>query len=189
MRRATPRLASATSKGVRTSPQQVDCGNGWQALGFSTTSIERASGQHNANLLVIVDEASGVDDEIWDAIRKPRIPAGSSPSATRSCADGRFISLIRQADQDARDGIPPRLGTNAIQIPSTDSPHADLKSHPGESPIEPGSTPVIAGTDCAAPRRTRPATPRSWTTWPTPTSTFAVWRNWMMTKECCTAIY
>ena len=117
-----------------------------QALGFSTTSIERASGQHNANLLVIVDEASGVDDEIWDAIESlgyQRLVAIGNPILL----DGRFISLIRQADQDARDGIPPRLGTNAIQIPSTDSPHADLEKSPGESPIEPGSTPVIAGTD------------------------------------------
>ena len=130
VRRALPRLASARlSKGVKTSPQQVDCGGGWQALGFSTTSIERASGQHNEHLLVVVDEASGVDDEIWDAIESlgyERLVAIGNPIR----ADGRFVQLIRQAEQDARDGIPPRLAVKAIQIPSTDSPHANMEKSP-----------------------------------------------------------
>jgi hypothetical protein len=36
----------------------------WHALGYSTTSVERASGQHAKDLLVIIEEASGVEDEI-----------------------------------------------------------------------------------------------------------------------------
>lgn len=130
VRRARPALASARlSRGVKTSPQQVDCGNGWQALGFSTTSIERASGQHNEQLLVVVDEASGVDEEIWDAIESlgyERLVAIGNPIR----AEGRFVDLIRQADTDAADGIPPRLAVKAIQIPSTDSPHANLDKSP-----------------------------------------------------------
>ena len=130
VRRARPALASARlSHGVKTSPQQVDCGNGWQALGFSTTSIERASGQHNEHLLVVVDEASGVEEEIWDAIESlgyERLVAIGNPIR----AEGRFVDLIRQADTDVADNVPPRLAVKAIQIPSTDSPHADLDKSP-----------------------------------------------------------
>ena len=127
VRRAKPRLASARlSKGVKTSPQHIDLGNGWQALGFSTTSIERASGQHNKQLLVIVDEASGVDPDIWDAIDSlgyERLVCIGNPIR----AEGKFVDLIRQAETDRRDNIPPRLAVNAIQIPSTDSPHAHME--------------------------------------------------------------
>ncbi len=50
--------------GIKASPAMVEMRPGWQALGYSTTSVERASGQHAKNLLVIVEEASGVADEI-----------------------------------------------------------------------------------------------------------------------------
>jgi hypothetical protein len=130
VRRAQPKGDHARlSQGVKTSPQQVDCGNGWQALGFSTTSIERASGQHCAQLLVIVDEASGVEEEIWDAIESlgyERLIAIGNPIR----AEGRFVDLIRQADRDAADGIPSRLAVKAIKIPSTESPHALLDKSP-----------------------------------------------------------
>jgi hypothetical protein len=52
------------SNGVKASPQMLELAPGWHALGFSTTSVERASGQHSPHLLVIVEEASGVEDEI-----------------------------------------------------------------------------------------------------------------------------
>ena len=45
-------------------------------------------------------------------------------------ADGRFVELIRQADTDRPDSIPPRLAVNAIRIPSTESPHANLEKSP-----------------------------------------------------------
>ena len=52
------------------SPQrlQVRGGSEWQALGFACKSEEGLSGQHAGDLLVIVDEASGVEDRIWSAI-------------------------------------------------------------------------------------------------------------------------
>jgi phage terminase large subunit len=52
------------------SPQrlQLRSGTEWQALGFACKSEEGLSGQHAADLLVIVDEASGVEDRIWSAI-------------------------------------------------------------------------------------------------------------------------
>jgi|SRR5208282_392506 len=130
VRRSQPSLASARlSRGVKTSPHLVDVGNDWKAMGFSTTSIERASGHHNEHLLVVVDEASGVEEEIWDAIESlgyERLVAIGNPIR----AEGRFVDLIRQADVDAADGVPPQLAVKAIQIPSTESPHAHLDKSP-----------------------------------------------------------
>lgn len=122
-------FSARVSVGAKNSPQQVDLGNGWQALGFSTTSVERSSGQHAENLLVIVEEASGVEDEIWDAIESlgyDRLVVIGNPIR----AEGRFVDLIRQAERDRADNVPPRLAINAIQIPSTDSPHALLDKSP-----------------------------------------------------------
>ena len=49
-------LRAKLSYGLKASPQFFILDNGWGALGYSTTSVERASGQHEANLLVIVEE-------------------------------------------------------------------------------------------------------------------------------------
>lgn len=122
-------LGAKVSLGAKASPQVVDLGGGWQALGYSTTSVERASGQHNPKLLAIIEEASGVDDEIWqaiDSLKYIRLLAIGNPIR----AEGEFVRRIRQAEKDKRDGIPPHLACNAIQIPSTDSPHADLDESP-----------------------------------------------------------
>lgn len=117
------------SSGVKTSPQTVVLDGGWQALGYSTTSVERASGQHAQHLLVIVEEASGVDEEIWhavDALKFTRLLAIGNPLRP----DGEFVRRIRQADADRRDGIPPERSCNAICIPSTESPHAEMDESP-----------------------------------------------------------
>ena len=130
VRQSKPPLASARlSRGVKTSPQQVDLGAGWQALGFSTTSIERASGQHNPHLMVIIDEASGVEEEIFDAVESlgyERLVVIGNPIR----AEGRFVDLIRQGEADKRDGIEPHRAVNSIQIPSTESPHAGMERSP-----------------------------------------------------------
>jgi len=138
IRQATPRvmggsissvLGARLSQGVKTSPQLVTLGAGWQAMGLSTTTVERFSGHHNPNLLVIIDEASSLESEIRDSIQSlgyERLVAIGNPIR----ADGPFIEWIHQAEGDARDNIPAHLATNAIQIPSTDSPHANLEKSP-----------------------------------------------------------
>jgi hypothetical protein len=123
-----PPSARITS-GAKTSPQQIDLGNGVQAIGYSTTTVERASGQHSGQLLVIVEEASGVEDHVWEAIDSlgyDRLVCIGNPIR----ATGHFVDLIRQAEADRRDGIPPELATNAIQISSLDSPHARWEKSP-----------------------------------------------------------
>lgn len=129
VRRAQPRAiqpGSRISQSTGASPQLVDFGDGWQAMGFSTTTVERASGLHNPDLLAIIDEASGVEEEMVEAIDSlgyERLVAIGNPIR----AEGKFVDLIRQADRDRADNVPPRLAINAIRIPSTESPHAHLE--------------------------------------------------------------
>jgi hypothetical protein len=111
------------SQGIKASPAFAEVVPGWQALGFATTGVERASGQHARHLLVVVDEASGVDEDIWsalDSLGASRMVLFGNPIRS----DGPFIASIRQADKDRRDGIPDAEAINAIRVPSTESPHA-----------------------------------------------------------------
>jgi len=122
-------LGLTASQGIRCSPLRLTVKGDWGALGYSTTSVERASGQHNANLLVIVEEASGVEDEIWDAIDSlsyTRLLAIGNPLR----ADGGFVRMIKRAEEDRQNGSDPEMSTNAIRIPSTASPHAHLDKSP-----------------------------------------------------------
>ncbi len=121
-----PLFSPRVSSGIKASPALVEIKPGWQALGYSTTSVERASGQHAKHLLVIVEEASGVEPEIWEAIESlkyERLVAIGNPLR----AEGTFVDLIRQADRDRADGIPPSRAVNAIRVPSTESPDAQLE--------------------------------------------------------------
>ena len=121
-------LGGKLSSGIKASPAVIEIAPGWQALGFSTTSVERASGQHAKHLLAVVEEASGVEDFVFDAIDSlgyERLVCIGNPIR----AEGKFVDLIRQAARDRADNVPPRLAVNAIRIPSTESPHAqDEKS-------------------------------------------------------------
>jgi hypothetical protein len=122
-------LGATLSSGVKTSPQTVTIGHGWQALGYSTTSVERASGQHAGELLVIVEEASAVEDEAWDAVSSLKFHKMLIiGNPLRS--EGGFCDWMDQAESDRRDGVPPRLAANHIRIPSTDSPHATWEHSP-----------------------------------------------------------
>jgi phage terminase large subunit len=112
------------SRGIKASPAVIEIAPGWHGLGYSTTSVERASGQHARHLLVVVDEASGVEPEIWqalDSLKYARLLAVGNPIR----AEGVFVDLIRQSEADSRDGVPSSRAVNAIQIPSTMSPDAD----------------------------------------------------------------
>ncbi|MBA7711869.1 hypothetical protein ES703_120836 [subsurface metagenome] len=43
----------------------------WFAFGFSTDEPDRITGFHNKHVLVIVDEASGIPDEVFGALENP----------------------------------------------------------------------------------------------------------------------
>jgi hypothetical protein len=122
-------LDMRVSEGVHGSPLRAIVDGDWGCLGYSTTSVERASGQHNPKLFVIVEEASGVADEIYDAIDSLnylRLLLIGNPIR----ALGRFVDLIRQADRDRRDGVPRHRAVNAIRVSSRESPDAHLEVSP-----------------------------------------------------------
>jgi hypothetical protein len=133
IRRATDKsaipLGMKVSSGIHGSPLRASVRGDWGALGYSTTSVERASGQHNRKLLVIGEEASGIPDEIYDAIdslKFVRLLLIGNPIRST----GRFVDLIAQAARDARDRIPHRRAVNAIRISSRESPDAHLDESP-----------------------------------------------------------
>ena len=52
-------LPMTISPGIKSSPATATIRPGWGALGFSTSTIERASGHHARHMLVIVDGGIG----------------------------------------------------------------------------------------------------------------------------------
>ena len=117
------------SIGIKTSPHTVRLNNGSMALGFSTRNIERASGQHAGELLVVVEEASGLEKEIWDAVESfgySKLVAIGNPLR----ADGGFADLCDRASRDRELGIPRLQSVCHRNVPSTASPHAHLEKSP-----------------------------------------------------------
>lgn len=101
------------------SPLKVDLGGGWQALAYSTTKVERFSGHHATDLFAILDEASGVADEIYDAI------ASLNPSRELLLGNplrpsGTFYDRCHANNPLA----------NVIRISSLESPHIHLERSP-----------------------------------------------------------
>jgi hypothetical protein len=122
-------LGARISSGIKTSPHTVDLGGGWQALGFSTTSVERASGQHAGELLVVIEEASGAEDVVWEAVESlkyTKLVAIGNPLRP----DGGFAELCDQGDSDIRASVPAREAVRHLNTPSTASPHAELDKSP-----------------------------------------------------------
>ena len=102
---------------------------GLGCVGFSTSTIERASGHHARHMLVIVDEASGVADESWQAIDSlgfSKMLVAGNPIRS----DGKFAALCDLGDRDALEQRPPHLACRHFNVPSTASPHADLDRSP-----------------------------------------------------------
>ncbi len=123
-------LPAVVSPGIKASPATVVVRPGWQALGFSTTSVERASGHHAKSLLVVCEEASGIEQEAWDAIESlgyERLVAIGNPIR----ADGHFADLSDQGDRDALEHRPPQVSCKHFVVPSTMSPHAHLAQSSG----------------------------------------------------------
>lgn len=103
------------------SPLKIDFGGGWQALAYSTTDVERFSGHHAADLLVIGDEASGIADPIFEAIRSLK-PTRELLIGNPLRPDGHFYDRIQSA--------PSNRFANVIHVSSLGSPHVHLEKSP-----------------------------------------------------------
>lgn len=106
---------------VLRSPLKIDLGGGWQALAYSTTQVERFSGHHAADLLAIVDEASGVEDAIYEAIASLN-PSREVLTGNPLRPDGVFYDRCAAA---AKNPL-----ANLIQVSSLESPHIELERSP-----------------------------------------------------------
>ena len=113
------------------SPQRLAVDNtGHEVIGFATTGVERLSGQHNPHLLIVVEEASGVSPEIWEALDS-QDPEKMLIIGNPIRPDGRFRELAELADQQAKDpSIPDSSRINKIHIPTTMSPDIHLDRSP-----------------------------------------------------------
>jgi hypothetical protein len=102
------------------SPQRLDLPNGNSAIGFACKTNEGISGQHARNLLFIVDEATGVLPEIWEAIW--------GAAAARYVIAGnpiRYDCLFRELHDRA-----PTPDLASVPISCLDHPHAGLEHSP-----------------------------------------------------------
>lgn len=100
-------------------PLKVDLGGGWQALAYSTTKVERFSGHHASELLAILDEASGVADEIYEAISSLN-PSRELMLGNPLRPSGTFYDRCHSTNPLA----------NVIKISSLESPHIHLERSP-----------------------------------------------------------
>lgn len=103
---------------------------GHQVLGIATRGVERMSGQHSPDLLVVVDEASGIEPEIWealDSLNPAKLVAFGNPLR----AEGRFRELSLRAERERLDPtIAESERVHEIRIPSTESPDIGLDRSP-----------------------------------------------------------
>jgi len=119
-------LAGQVTDSPKVSPQTLAVNNtGWQVIGIATRGMERISGQHTGELLVVVDEASGIDEDIWealDSLNAQKTVVFGNPIR----AEGRFRDLDLRATREKDDPtIPDEDRVVSIRIPSTDSPDID----------------------------------------------------------------
>ena len=105
---------------VLKSPLKIDFGGGWQALAYSTTKTERLSGHHAGDLFAVLDEASGILPEIYEAIDSCN-PSRRLETGNPLRPAGPFYERIMKseagADPDSR----------VIRIPSLESPDIHLE--------------------------------------------------------------
>ena len=100
------------------------------AYGFSTNTAERFQGFHNENILIIVDEASGVREFIFDAI------VGSMTSHNaRMLMIGNPTSLAGTFYDAFHKN---RTHWKTIHISAFDTPNIKLNLQPGEHGYTPG---------------------------------------------------
>lgn len=96
-------------------PMKIEIAEDWWVLAYSTKKKERLSGHHAGNLAFIVDEASGVDREIFEALDS-LAPHRTLLIGNPLRPEGVFY------ERCMRQQSLPDKKVNLITIPSTDSP-------------------------------------------------------------------
>lgn len=126
-------LPGRITESANASPQTLIVDNaGHQVLGIATRGVERLSGQHAGELLQVIDEASGIEPDIWEALDSQN-PTKRVVFGNPIKADGQFVELAKRGELQNRDAsIPDAHRTKLIIVPSTDSPDIrEERSHRG----------------------------------------------------------
>ena len=125
------------------SPQRLTLkqGTGWGALGFAAQYEEGFSGQHAGDLLVIVDEASGVTPPIWSAIHglaATRLVVVGNPirydchfrELHDLAASSSVLGPLSLGNQGTKDEGQRTRSIVSVPISSLESPDADKEVSP-----------------------------------------------------------
>ncbi len=102
---------------------ELSLDNDWYAIGFSTqegdTAIERITGTHSPNMLVVFDQAAGLDDVYWEGAK-----------AILTSSNSRWLALGNTAVYNSRfrkiceNGTYPGIGDwDILPITAYDSPN------------------------------------------------------------------
>jgi hypothetical protein len=122
---------------------KLEAGLDQTALGLTTTEPERFAGWHNENILVIVDEASGVPDTLFEVVQGTLTTAHARllliGNPTR--ADGYFAESHRRA------------GWHKLKISAFDTPNFEGSGVRSQGSGRDNDEPALAGPD------PRPLTP------------------------------
>lgn len=119
-RRAGVPLFGAISESPNASPQFLRLDNqGWECLGFATTGVERASGQHNEDLFVLMDEASGIKPEIWEGV--------TSLNPRKTAIFGNPLEPHTPFHKLWLKGMAGEPGVASFTVASTDSPDIHME--------------------------------------------------------------
>lgn len=86
--------------GGRLSKTSFEIAKNWYAVGLSTTQPEKFFGYHADYILVVVDEASGIDEPIFDGVRAitPNQNAHTLFIGNPTNADGTFGKAFKRPD-------------------------------------------------------------------------------------------
>jgi hypothetical protein len=107
--------------GARFRGLTLEYGENWRIEGYGSGSIESKSGRHARHLLAVIDEASGVDPAVHEAIDSLN-PSRRLYTGNPIRPEGKFYELCElSADNPA---------VNVIHVTSLESPHADLERSP-----------------------------------------------------------
>ncbi len=76
---------------------RLQAGPGWYALGLSSNDSVKFQGFHAGNMLIVLDEASGISDAVWEAIEGIAVGTNNKVLAIGNplVTSGKFYRLFR----------------------------------------------------------------------------------------------
>lgn len=101
-------------------PMKIEISEDWWILAYTTTKKERMTGHHAGRLMVVMDEASGVEREIFEALDS-LAPHRTVLIGNPLRPEGVFYERVM------RQRANPAQSVNLIQIPSTQSPDISVE--------------------------------------------------------------